>query len=122
MAPALAGSRVAQHDGLRDGSRGAAGARSPWFQHSLIVLETSLAVMLLTYGGLLLEAFEQLRNTVAFGQFCNSPSTGCHTYWASRHRPGHDLAKNMSMPPALKASTLFTKPERFCHTIKEREC
>jgi hypothetical protein len=37
--------------------------RSYWFQHSLIVIETALAVTLLTSGGLLLETFRHLRNT-----------------------------------------------------------
>jgi putative ABC transport system permease protein len=63
LAPALRGSCVAPQEGLRDGGRGAAGARSHWFQHSLIVLETALAVVLLTCGGLLLQTFEHLRNT-----------------------------------------------------------
>src|SRR5207249_10760796 len=63
LAPALRGSRVTPHEGLRDGGRGSAGGRSHWFQHSMIVLETSLAVVLLTCGGLLLETFEHLRNT-----------------------------------------------------------
>ncbi|MGH9632354.1 MAG: ADOP family duplicated permease, partial [Bryobacteraceae bacterium] len=63
LAPALRGSRLAPQDGLRDGGRGTAGARSHWFQHSLIVIETALAVVLLTSGGLLLQAFQHLRNT-----------------------------------------------------------
>jgi len=63
LAPALRGSRVAPQVGLRDGGRGAAGPRSHWFQHSLIVVETSLAVVLLTCGGLLLQTFQHLRNT-----------------------------------------------------------
>ena len=63
LAPALRGSRVAPQDGLRDGGRGTAGARSHWFQHSLIVVETALAVVLLTCGGLLLQTFQHLRNT-----------------------------------------------------------
>src|SRR6266404_6170349 len=63
LAPALGGSRVAPQVGLRDGGRGAAGPRSHWFQHSLIVVETSLAVVLLTCGGLLLQTFQHLRNT-----------------------------------------------------------
>jgi putative ABC transport system permease protein len=63
LAPALRGSRAAPQNGLRDGGRGSAGARSHWFQHALIVLETSLAVMLLTCGGLLLQTFQHLRNT-----------------------------------------------------------
>jgi len=63
VAPALRGSRTGPQDGLREGGRGAAGARSYWFQHSLIVMETALAVALLTSAGLLLETFRHLRNT-----------------------------------------------------------
>jgi predicted permease len=61
LAPALGGSRLALQQGLRDGGRGSAGARSHWFQHSLIVFETTLAVVLLTSGGLLLQTFQHLR-------------------------------------------------------------
>ena len=63
LAPALRGSRVAPQEGLRDGGRGATGPRSHWFQYSLIMVETALAVVLLTCGGLLLQTFEHLRNT-----------------------------------------------------------
>jgi putative ABC transport system permease protein len=63
LAPALRGSRVLPQLGLREAGRGAAGARSHWFQHSLIVTETSLAVLLLTCGVLLLQTFQHLRNT-----------------------------------------------------------
>lgn len=63
LAPAMRGSRLAPQEGLRDGGRGTAGARSHWFQHSLIVAETALAVALLTCGGLLLQSFQHLRNT-----------------------------------------------------------
>jgi putative ABC transport system permease protein len=63
LAPALRGSRVSPQDGLRDGGRGTAGARSHWFQHSLIVVETALAVALLTCGGLLLQTFQHLWKT-----------------------------------------------------------
>jgi putative ABC transport system permease protein len=62
LAPALRGSRLAPQDSLRNGGRGTAGRRSHWFQHSLIVIETALAVMLLTSGGLLLRTFQHLRN------------------------------------------------------------
>jgi len=62
LAPALRGSRVAPQEGLR-GGRGTAGARSHAFQHSLIVVETALAVALLVCGGLLLQTFRHLRNT-----------------------------------------------------------
>jgi putative ABC transport system permease protein len=62
FAPALRWSRFAQQAGLSDGGRGTAGPRSHWLQHSLIVVETSLAVVLLTCGGLLLQTFQHLRN------------------------------------------------------------
>ena len=61
LAPALGGSRSALREGLRDGGRGSTGARSYFFQHSLIVVETALAVALLTCGGLLLQTFQHLR-------------------------------------------------------------
>jgi predicted permease len=61
LVPALGGSRLALQEGLRDGGRGSAGARSYGFQHSLIVTETALAVVLLTSGGLLLQTLQHLR-------------------------------------------------------------
>jgi len=63
LAPALRGSRFSPQDGLRDGGRGSAGARSHRFQHSLIVVETALAVTLLICGGLLLQTFQHLWKT-----------------------------------------------------------
>jgi putative ABC transport system permease protein len=63
LAPALQGSRLAPNEGLRAGGRGTTGARSHWFQHSLIIVETALAVVLLTCGGLLFQTFQHLRNT-----------------------------------------------------------
>ena len=63
LAPAFRGSRLAPQEGLREGGRGATGARSHWFQHSLIVVETAVAVVLLTSGGLLLQTFQHLRST-----------------------------------------------------------
>ena len=60
LVPALGGSRRALQESLRDGGRGSAGARSYRFQHSLIVAETALAVVLLTTGGLLLQTFHHL--------------------------------------------------------------
>ncbi len=63
LIPALRGSRFSTQDGLREGGRGTAGARSYWLQHSLIVIETALAVVLLTSGGLLLQTFQRLANT-----------------------------------------------------------
>jgi putative ABC transport system permease protein len=63
LAPALRGSRFAPQEGLREGGRGATGPRSHWFQYSLITIETALAVVLLTCGGLLLRTFLHLRNT-----------------------------------------------------------
>jgi predicted permease len=61
LAPALGWSRFALQEGLRDGGRGSSGLRSHRFQHSLIVIETALAVVLLTCGGLLLQTFQHLR-------------------------------------------------------------
>jgi predicted permease len=63
LVPAVRSSRLSPLEGLRDGGRGTAGARSHWFQHSLIVVEMALAVALLTCGGLLLQTFQHLRNT-----------------------------------------------------------
>jgi predicted permease len=63
LAPAWGGSRFALQEGLRDGGRGSSGARSHWVQNSLIVIETALAVVLLTSGGLLLQTFQNLRDT-----------------------------------------------------------
>jgi len=62
LVPALRGSRTAPQDAIRDGGRGTAGARSHWLQHSLIIVETALAVVLLTCCGLLLQTFQHLRN------------------------------------------------------------
>lgn len=63
LAPALRGSGLAPQQGLRDGGRGTTGTRSHWFRHSLIIVETALAVVLLTSGGVLLRTFQHLRNT-----------------------------------------------------------
>jgi predicted permease len=63
LVPALRGVRVAPQAGLREGSRGAAGPRRHWFQSSLVMVETALAVVLLTCGGLLMQTFLHLRNT-----------------------------------------------------------
>jgi len=61
--PALGLSRLAMQEGLRDGGRGSGGGQSHRFQHSLIVVETALAVVLLTSGGLLLQTFQSLQQT-----------------------------------------------------------
>jgi putative ABC transport system permease protein len=61
LVPALGWSRLALQEGLRGVGRGSTGARSHRFQHSLIVIETALAVVLLTSGGLLLQTFQHLR-------------------------------------------------------------
>jgi putative ABC transport system permease protein len=61
LTPALAASRISLQEGLRDGGRGSSGHRSHWFQHSLIVIETALAVVLLTTGSLLLQTFKHLQ-------------------------------------------------------------
>ena len=61
LVPAPGWSRLALQEGLRDGGRGSFGARSHRFQHSLIIIETALAVVLLTSGALLLQTFQHLR-------------------------------------------------------------
>jgi putative ABC transport system permease protein len=63
LLPALRGARVAPHDGLRQGGRGTSGPRSHWFQSALVVLETALAVALLTSGALLVRTLQHLHNT-----------------------------------------------------------
>jgi putative ABC transport system permease protein len=62
LTPALTASRVSLQEGLRDGGRGSSGASKARFQHSLIVIETALAVLLLTTGSLLLQTFQHLRS------------------------------------------------------------
>jgi putative ABC transport system permease protein len=61
LVPATSGSKFALQEGLKDGGKGSAGSSSHWFQHSLVVTETALAVVLLTTGGLLLQTFQHLR-------------------------------------------------------------
>jgi putative ABC transport system permease protein len=61
LVPALCGTRLDLFSGLRDGGRGSAGGRSHRLQHSLVVIETALAVVLLTSGGLLVQTFRDLR-------------------------------------------------------------
>jgi predicted permease len=61
LVPALRGSWLKLDEGLREIGRGGAGARSYRLQHSLIVAETALAVVLLTTGGLLLQTFRHLQ-------------------------------------------------------------
>jgi putative ABC transport system permease protein len=63
LVPALHGARRLPQARLRDGGRGATSARSQWIQNALIVTQTALAVVLLTGGGLLLQAFQHLRAT-----------------------------------------------------------
>lgn len=63
LVPALRGTQVSPHERLRDGGRGSTGPRSRWVQHALVVVETALAVLLLTSGGLLLETLQRLRHT-----------------------------------------------------------
>ncbi|HEV7499697.1 MAG TPA: ABC transporter permease, partial [Vicinamibacteria bacterium] len=63
LLPALRGSRISPQHGLREGGRGTTGASRHWLQHSLILVEVALAVVLLTSGGLLLQTFRRLANT-----------------------------------------------------------
>jgi predicted permease len=59
LVPALRSS-AANLDRLRDGSRGSTRRRS-WGRDGLVVVQTSLALMLLVGSGLLLRSFQQLR-------------------------------------------------------------
>ena len=61
LAPALGISRVHPQDGLKDGARGSVGRHSFWLQHSLVIAETALAVVLLTTGGFLLQTLRHLQ-------------------------------------------------------------
>ncbi len=63
LLPAIRGSRVALLEGLRSGNRGTAGAHSYRLQHSLIVAETALAVVLLATGALLVQTLLHLQRT-----------------------------------------------------------
>jgi predicted permease len=63
LAPALRSTRFAPQEGLREGGRGTAGPRSHRLQHTLVVVETSLAVAVMTCAGLLLQTFRQLHDT-----------------------------------------------------------
>jgi putative ABC transport system permease protein len=61
LVPALGWTRISLQEGLREGGRGSSGPRSHRFQHSLIIVETALAVVLLTCGGMLLQTYQHLR-------------------------------------------------------------
>jgi predicted permease len=63
LIPALRGSQCTPQAGLREAGRTSLGPRSHRFQHSLIILETALAVALLTSAGLLLENLKHLYDT-----------------------------------------------------------
>jgi predicted permease len=61
--PAMRASQLTPQVGLRTAGRGSVGPHSQSFQQSLIVLETALAVVLLTSTGLLLENLKHLYDT-----------------------------------------------------------
>jgi putative ABC transport system permease protein len=61
LVPAIGMSRLDPQDGLKEGGRGTMGGRGYRLQHSLIVVETALAVVLLTGCGLLLETLQRLQ-------------------------------------------------------------
>lgn len=60
LTPAVRATRAVRKRGLVEGDRGAATTRSHWFQHTLIVAETTLAVALMASGGILIETFQRL--------------------------------------------------------------
>src|SRR5262249_11907133 len=61
--PAVASSSPDLNDALRDGARGASGARAPRLRRGLVVLETALALVLLAGAGTLLRTLLVLRAT-----------------------------------------------------------
>ena len=61
LAPAFRVARVNPQDGLKEGAHASAGRHSLWLQHSLIVAETALAVLLLTSAGFLLQTLRHLQ-------------------------------------------------------------
>jgi predicted permease len=63
LAPALRASRGSPQEGLRDGGRGTTGPHGHSLRNALIIVETALAVVLLTCGGLLLQTVQHLRRT-----------------------------------------------------------
>ena len=63
LAPALAASRVQMNDGLREGGRtGTSGTGHARLRSVLVVMELSVALVLLTSAGLLLRSFANLRS------------------------------------------------------------
>jgi predicted permease len=63
LVPAVWTTRAVRKEGLVEGDRGAARTRSHWFQYTLIVVETTLAVVLMASGGVLIETFRRLSST-----------------------------------------------------------
>jgi predicted permease len=61
--PALASAPPDLNDALRESGRSATGIRAPRVRHTLVVLETALALVLLAGAGTLLKTFVTLRST-----------------------------------------------------------
>ncbi len=60
LAPALASSRVAPSESLRESGRSSTGASGSRLRNALVVAEVSLAVMLLVSAGLIVQSFDRL--------------------------------------------------------------
>ncbi len=61
-APALAGARVQLHDALKQGGRGSVGRRHDLLRDGLVVVQVSLALVLLTGAGLMIQTLYRLQH------------------------------------------------------------
>ncbi len=60
-APALAGARLNLHDALKQGGRGSAGRRHGFLRDALVLAQVSLALVLLTGAGLMIQTLYRLQ-------------------------------------------------------------
>jgi predicted permease len=60
-APAFSGTKSQLHDALKEGGRGAAGRRRDFFRDGLVVAQVSLALVLLTGAGLMIQTLYRLQ-------------------------------------------------------------
>jgi putative ABC transport system permease protein len=62
VAPAMAASRGALSESLKEGGRGTAAVARPWLRNTLVVSEVALSLVLLVGAGLLLRSFARLQS------------------------------------------------------------
>ncbi len=61
LIPAFTSSRFDLHGSLKEGGRGASGTRSGWIRKALVIIEVTLALVLLVGSGLLIRSFIRLQ-------------------------------------------------------------